>query len=122
MSLKDRLGRLTGETDKPFQSDPKQDKIGELRRKIDEVMGRRERIIPQSIPRTGRSAIPLEQVVFGEEAWTPYGNFFFSLETLKSDDAHGYGRISDFTCPRPSSWIVILAWPSMRVTGSITIC
>src|SRR5262249_19083635 len=26
------------------------------------------------------------------------------------------------TCPSSPSWMVILAWPSIRVTGSITIC
>ena len=50
MSLKDRLDALTGEAAKPFQADPRQDKISELRRRIDRVMNRREHIVPASIP------------------------------------------------------------------------
>jgi uncharacterized protein len=99
MSLKDRLGRLTGEADKPSATPPAQEKMGELRRRIDEIMNRRERIIPEGVPKARLSAVPLEQVVSGEEARTPYGNFFFSLGTLKGNDAHGHGRISDFTSP-----------------------
>ena len=99
MSLKDRLGRLTGETDKPYQIDPRQDKISELRRKIDRVMDRRERFAPVKIPEPRRAAMPLEQIVAGEEAQTPYGNFFLSQSTLSADDAHGQWRICDFAQP-----------------------
>ena len=99
MSLKDRLGRLTGETDKPFQIDPRQDKISELRRKIDRVMDRRERFAPVKIPEPRRAAIPLEQIIAGEEAQTPYGNFFLSQTILNADDTHGHWRICDFAQP-----------------------
>ena len=76
MSLKDRLGRLTGETDKTFQVDPSQDKISELRRKIDSIMNRRERTVTARMPGPQRSVIPLEDIITGEEARMPYGNFF----------------------------------------------
>ncbi len=99
MSLKDRLGRLTGETNKPLRTDPGPDKLSDLRRKIDEVMNRRERIAPTSTPRARRGAVPLEQVVAGEEARTPLGTFYFSRTTLNGDDTHGHARIRDFTCP-----------------------
>jgi uncharacterized protein len=99
MSLKDRLGRLTGETDKSFQRDPGQDKISELRRKIDSVMNRRERIVPKNVTVTRRTAIPLEDIVAGEEARMPYGNFFLSRGTLNADDAHGHWRICEFAQP-----------------------
>jgi uncharacterized protein YprB with RNaseH-like and TPR domain len=99
MSLKDRLGRLTGETDKSFQVDPRQDNISELRRKIDSVMDRRERIAPTRIPVTRRNAIPLEQIIAGEEARMPYGNFFLSRGTLNADEAHGHWRICEFAQP-----------------------
>jgi uncharacterized protein YprB with RNaseH-like and TPR domain len=99
MSLKDRLGRLTGETDKPFQIDSRQDKISELRRKIDRVMDRRERFAPAKIPEPRRTAMPLEQIIAGEETRTPYGNFFLSQSTLNADDAHGHWRICDFAHP-----------------------
>jgi len=99
MSLKDRLGRLTGETVKPFQTDPVQDTISELRRRIDQIMSRRERIVPAGIPKTRRSSIPLEHAVAGEEAQTAYGTFFLSHSTLNADDVYGHARICDFARP-----------------------
>jgi uncharacterized protein YprB with RNaseH-like and TPR domain len=99
MSLKDRLGRLTGETDKSFQVKPGQDKISELRRKIDSIMNRREHIIPARTPVPRRGTIPLEDIVAGEEVRMLYGNFFLSRSTLNADDAHGNYRICDFARP-----------------------
>jgi uncharacterized protein YprB with RNaseH-like and TPR domain len=99
MGLKDRLNRLTGETAKPFQTDHGQEKISELRRRIDNVMNRRERIVPASIPKTRRNPMPLEHAVAGEEARTPHGTFFLSHGTLNADDAHGHCRICDFARP-----------------------
>jgi uncharacterized protein len=96
MSLKDRLGRLTGETDTLSRIDPRQDKISELRRKIDQVMNRRERITSVRIPVSRRNAIPLEDIITGEEARMPYGSFFLSQGTLNAGDTHGYWRVSDF--------------------------
>ena len=99
MSLKDRLGRLTGEPDKSFQVDPGQDKNSELRRKIDQIMNRRERIAPARMSVTRKGVIPLEQIIAGEEARMPYGNFFLSRGTLNADNAHGHCRICDFAQP-----------------------
>ena len=97
MSLKDRLGRLTRETDKP--SSTKTEKISELRRKIDSIMNRRERLIPARIPEPRRSAVPLDTIITGEEARTPSGNFFLSQSTLNAEDDHGHCRICDLACP-----------------------
>ena len=99
MSLKDRLGRLTGETDKSFQSGVGQDKISELRKKIDSVMNRREHIVPKNLSIPRRTAMPLENVVAGEETRMPYGNFFLSRGTLSADDTHGHWRVYDFAQP-----------------------
>jgi uncharacterized protein len=96
MSLKDRLGRLIGETDKSFQINTRRDNISELRRRVDQVMNRRERIVPARIRSTRRDAIPLEHIVAGEEARMSYGNFFLSRGALNADDVHGYWRIRDF--------------------------
>jgi uncharacterized protein YprB with RNaseH-like and TPR domain len=41
----------------------------------------------------------LENVVVGEEARMPYGNFFLSRGTLNADDAHGHWRICEFAQP-----------------------
>jgi uncharacterized protein len=98
MGLKDRLNRLTGEPAKPFQTDHSQDKISELRAKIDKIMNRRERIASQQFPKVQRSAIPLEHAVAGEETRTQYGNFFVSRRTFNGNDVHGHARICDFAC------------------------
>jgi uncharacterized protein YprB with RNaseH-like and TPR domain len=98
MSLKDHLTRLTGDTPKPLSSDSRQDKLSELRRKIEKVMNRREHMIPAGMAATRRNAIPLEDVVSGEEARTPYGNFFMSRTTLKAGDPHGSARVCDLSC------------------------
>ena len=118
MGLKDRLNRLTGEPAKPFQTDPGQEKISELRRRIDQIMSRRERIVPASTPKMRRSAMPLEDAVAGEETRTPYGNFFVSRSTLNADDVHGHARICDFACPSMEA-TAFLAGPRMSKDVSI---
>ena len=95
MSLKDRLGRLITDTDKPSGAGTEPEKISELRRKVENVMARRERIVPAGIPGTRSNPTPLNAVVDGEEARTPSGNFFLSRSTLNGDDTHGHCRICD---------------------------
>jgi uncharacterized protein YprB with RNaseH-like and TPR domain len=97
MSLKDRLSRLTNQTDKP--SGTKTEKMSELRRKIDGIMNRRERIVPVRTPEPGRSAVPLDAVIDGEEARTSSGNFFLSRSALSANDAHGHYRICELARP-----------------------
>jgi uncharacterized protein YprB with RNaseH-like and TPR domain len=97
MSLKDRLGRLTNQTDKP--SGTKTEKMTELRRKIDSIMTRRERIVPARTPEPGRNAVPLDTIIIGEETRTPSGNFFLSRSALNANDAHGHCRICDLANP-----------------------
>jgi len=99
MNLKDRLGRLTGESERSFQNESKQDKIGELRRKIDSIMTRRERIVPKNVYVPRRPAMPLEDIVAGEEARMPCGSFFLSRSILNADDAHGHWRICEIAEP-----------------------
>jgi uncharacterized protein len=98
MSFKDRIGRLTHETDKPAAAHADPEKTNELRRKIESVMARRERFVPARPPGTGRDAIPLGAVIAGEEAQTPSGNFFLARSALKGNDAHGHCRIGDLAC------------------------
>lgn len=118
MSLKDRLSRLTGEAAKPFKTDPDQDKISELRRKIDNIMNRRERFVSASISTVRRSTMPLEQAIAGEEARTSYGTFFVSRSTFSADDVHGHARICDFACPSMEA-AAFLAGPRMSKDMSI---
>jgi uncharacterized protein len=98
MSLKDRLTRLTGDSAKPAEPVTQQDGISELRRKIDRVMDRRERIAPAGVPATRRNATPLEHIVDGEETQTPYGSFFVSWNTMNAGAVHGNARICDTAC------------------------
>jgi uncharacterized protein len=98
MSLKDRLTRLTGDEAKPVAADLQQDRMSELRRKIDRVMNRREQSALAGIPGMRRNAVPLEHVVAGEEARTPYGAFFVSRSTMNAGDVHGNMRICDTAC------------------------
>ncbi len=97
MSLKDRLGRLTGDAPKPLSVDSPQEKLGELRKKIESVMSRRPSA-PPGMAKTRQNGAPLEQVVAGVEARTPHGSFFLSRTTLKTGDVHGNARICDIAC------------------------
>ena len=95
MSLKDRLTRLTGDAPKPLSID---DRLAELRRKLDRAMLPREHNTQAGIPSSRRGKTPLEHVVAGEEARTPHGAFFLSRATMKADDMHGRVRICDAAC------------------------
>ncbi len=53
MSLKDRLTRLTGDAATPSSTGSKEERISELRRKIDAVMNRREAPFRQGCRRRG---------------------------------------------------------------------
>jgi uncharacterized protein len=96
MSLKDRLGRLTGEPAKP---DIRQDTIKELRTRIETIMNRRERIIAPKTAPARRSAVPLADAVAGEEVHTPHGKFYMSRAIMSAGDVYGNGRVCDFACP-----------------------
>jgi len=114
MSLRDRLGRLTGEPAIPNQADSPQKTIGELRRKIDEIMSRRERIARPRFAEAWQKAIPLEHVVAGEEIRTQHGNLFVSRNILKGNDSHGHVHISDFACLNMEA-TAFLSYPPMTI-------
>jgi uncharacterized protein len=114
MGLKDRLNRLTGEPAKPFQTDRGQDNISELRRRIDNVMNRRDRFVPASTPSAGRNAMPLDRAVAGEEVQTPWGSFFLSRGTCNADDAHGHCRICDFACSSMEAAAFLVGHQALR--------
>ena len=98
MGLKDRLTRLTGDAPKPLSADAKQDRITELRRKLDRAMNRRAQGAPTGVPRTRRQTIPLQDVITGEEIQTPHGSFFVSRSIMQAGDVHGSARICDLAC------------------------
>jgi uncharacterized protein len=95
MSLKDRLGRLTGDAVSPIPADLKQDSVSELRGKISEIMNRRERLGAHHISQEKDRAVSLESVVAGEVLETPQGRFFFSRSRLNAVDFHGNTRVCD---------------------------
>ena len=112
MSLKDRLTRLTGDAPKPLSSDSKQDRLSELRRKIERVMNRREHIAQPGLTR--RNAIRLEDVVSGEEVQTPYGSFFASRSTLKAGDPHGHARTCELSCASMEATAVLAGLQALQ--------
>lgn len=94
MSLKDRLGRLEGNAGSPVAA-LKQDRIGELRSKISEIMNRRERLGAHPPLQTKDRPVSLESVVAGKESETPQGRFFLSASRLTPADFHGHTRVCD---------------------------
>ena len=95
MSVRDRLNRLTGETGMSPPSDLKKATLNGLRKKIDAVMTRRERLgFLQTYP-SKNNAIPLESLIAGEEMETPQGKFFCSRNNIHASDFHGHARIGD---------------------------
>ncbi len=122
MSLKDRLSRLVNETDKPSKTDAEPAGISELRKKIDNVMNRRERIVPPRVPGVRRGAAPLDAVITGEEARTPSGNFFMSRCALSANDAHGHCRIGELACPSMAAAAFLTGHQSLNglsITGGL---
>ncbi len=95
MSLKDRLNRLTGE--KPAESGDldKSGALGDLRKRIDEILERR----PQREARLPlRNSPPLEEIVpDGEEVGTPFGKIFVVHGRRQRGAFHGRKRIGELS-------------------------
>jgi uncharacterized protein YprB with RNaseH-like and TPR domain len=97
MSLKDRLTRLTGDT-VGSSSNPQDNGISDLRRKLERAMHRREQMIPAPMHTPKRTITPLEHAVIGEEVQTSHGTFFVSRSVMHGDHLHGHSRIYDLSC------------------------
>lgn len=97
MSLRERLGRLTGEGAKPARQETRQDAIGELRKRIEEMVIRRDRLGRPGPAAYRPLTIPLEEVVTGEEVVTDHGRFFFSSSRIEETDRHGRALIRDLS-------------------------
>ncbi len=89
MSVKNRLQRLTGEKPQPAGQTSNKDVINDLRRKIDAIMERRDRI--ESRPAFSRQGPvrALEEVITGEEVENSYGRFYFCRNRFRGVDSHG---------------------------------
>jgi hypothetical protein len=95
MSVRDRLNRLTGEPARKQENNSKNETITGLRRKIDEIMSRRERLVQPAVTVPRARGVPLEQVVSGEEVEMPYGRFFFSRCRFEGASNHGNRKVCD---------------------------
>jgi uncharacterized protein YprB with RNaseH-like and TPR domain len=97
MSVKDRLKRLTGEGQPVEPTAAKQERIGELRRKIDAIMARRAaypwRMTAFQKPGPARD---LCEVITGEEVKAGCGACFFSRTTFRNGSYHGDMQVSRF--------------------------
>jgi len=95
MSVRDRLHRLTGESARKPEEPAKNETINELRRKIDEIVSRRERLAQPAIVTPRGKGVPLERAVSGEEVEMSNGRFFFSRCCFEGTGHHGRYRVSD---------------------------
>ena len=114
MSLKDRLSRLTSDAPKPSTADPQQERIAELRRRLDRAMNRPGSSPPSGVRTARERTTLLEQIVSGEEAHTPLGSFFVSRTTFKAGDLHGYARICDLACASMEATALLAGCPMVK--------
>ena len=114
MSLKDRLSRLTSDAPKPSTEDPRQERIAELRRRLDRAMNRPGSSPPAGMHTTRERVALLEQIVSGEEAHTPLGSFYVSRTTFKAGDLHGYARICDLACASMGATALLAGCPAVK--------
>ncbi|MFB3924522.1 MAG: ribonuclease H-like domain-containing protein [Syntrophales bacterium] len=96
MSTIDRLRRLTGE-EKPEQKKGADDlRIGELRRRIEQIMERRPARQMSSVVSHARpEAGDLREIAEGEEISTPYGKIFVAFDRIPAGHFHGLRRIGE---------------------------
>jgi uncharacterized protein len=98
MSVKDRLKRMTGEAPGPGRGDPSRSEIiGELRRKIDAIMTRRESYPQRTVTHRPREIRPLNEVITGEEVANDRGTCFFSRSLFHGSTLHGSHEIASLT-------------------------
>lgn len=93
----EKLKRLTGENIKETtEPATKNEKINELRRRIDDVMSRRrehDRIAANRKTNTGRDN--LQEFVSGEEIENDFGKFFLITDVVRGSFRHGHRNISE---------------------------
>ena len=100
MNSIDRLKRLTGEkNDTPEKPSQKQDRIDELRRRIETVIARRDKY--QSAPgkkpdkKYDADKINLSKILPGEEIENDHGRFFLVSEVIRGSSRHGNRNIRE---------------------------
>lgn len=90
MGVVDRLKRLTGENQ--AKPDDKQALLGDLRRRIETIMSRRDRPVPTPLR---LPPVPLSEVVAGEEITNAHGVFFCAFTRHAGSSRHGHTLIRD---------------------------
>ena len=95
MSLRDRLDRLTGDHSPAAE---KKKQIGDLRRRIEEILSRRPTTGESPGPRPAepeRQPVELESVAKGEEIITPFGPVFVATDELDAGVFWGRRRLRE---------------------------
>ncbi|MDD5168300.1 MAG: ribonuclease H-like domain-containing protein [Syntrophales bacterium] len=108
MSVKNRLQRLTGEKETPPETAPsKVEELSKIRQRVEAILSRRpEGRAPMDRPRG--HAIPLEDLIPGEEVTTDAGVFFCVHRTAPGSSRHGERCIRDLT-PLDMKLVAVLA-------------
>jgi uncharacterized protein YprB with RNaseH-like and TPR domain len=97
VSVKKRLERLTGETKPDKTRSERENKISELRSRIDAIMSRRpeSRTVPPAQFRGEQ--VELQAVVRGEEVENACGRFYLARDVVNASSYHGSRRIDELS-------------------------
>lgn len=97
MSSIEKLKRLTGENIKPrVESSEKNEKLADLRRRIDDIMSRSHKCNQNAENRKMFAAADkLKELVCGEEIENDYGKFFLISDLVRGSSRHGHRNISE---------------------------
>jgi uncharacterized protein len=115
MSVKDRLKRMTGEGGSPVRGDASQREIiGELRKKIDAIMTRRESYPQKTVAHRPREIKPLQEVITGEEVENARGKCWFSRFLFRGPTSHGSSRIAGLAEADMDAAALLAGHPDIR--------
>ncbi|MEN6373262.1 MAG: ribonuclease H-like domain-containing protein [Smithella sp.] len=97
MNSIDKLKRLTGENIKaPTKPTEKNEKLADLRRRIDDIMSRPHKFNQDAANRRMTSATDkLKELVSGEEIENDFGKFFLICDIVRGSCRHGHRNISE---------------------------
>ncbi|MEN6331834.1 MAG: ribonuclease H-like domain-containing protein [Smithella sp.] len=97
MNSIDKLKRLTGEHIKaPTEPTVKNEKLADLRRRIDDIMSRPHKFNQDAANRKiNASADKLKEYVSGEEIENDFGKFFLICDLVRGSCRHGHRNISE---------------------------
>lgn len=97
MNSIEKLKRLTGENIKtPTEPTEKNEKLSDLRRRIDDIMSRPHKYNQDAANRRMNAAADkLKELVSGEEIENDYGKFFLISDFVRGSCRHGHRNISE---------------------------